>query len=302
MEGRIEPTVLVARPSSLLRDDFHLARRNLLSRAMAGLLAFCAGLTVFVLVLILLYVVVKGMPALLNWDFFFDRERSLLLGNERGGIGPAILGTMIMLVVASAIGVPVGILTAIYLSEFGRGRFATLVRFVVDLLSGFPSIVIGVFIWTILVRTRVIADGFSGAAGAAALSVIMIPIVTKTVEEVLRLVPGNLREASLALGVPHWRTILWVVLPAARSGIITGAILAVARAGGETAPLLLAAGSNRFFTADIFEPMASMPVYIYTYTFSPFAVLNQRAWGTAMVLIVTIGLLSLLTRLVTRRR
>ncbi|GIW09974.1 MAG: phosphate transport system permease protein PstA [Dehalococcoidia bacterium] len=299
MEGQLDTAVPLSGPSVLLRDDAYTALRKLISRLMAAVVALSAALVVAIMLIILGYVIVKGLPAI-NWDFFFDRERSLILGTERGGgIGPAIQGTLIMLALASLLGVPLGIFTAVYLSEFGRGRFATLIRFLVDLLAGFPSIVIGVFVWTVVVRPRLITDGFSGLAGSIALAIIMVPVVAKTVEEVLRLVPRDLREAALALGVPTWRTILFVVLPVARNGIITGAILAAARAGGETAPLLLTAGNNRFFNVNILEPMASMPVYIYTYTFSPFAVLNERAWGTAMVLIVVIGLLSLLTRLVT---
>jgi phosphate transport system permease protein len=296
----IDSQAVLSRPSVLLTDDPRTTVRKVVSGLMALLALLCALLAVTILFLILAYILVKGLP-LLNWDFFFDRERSLILGTETGGgIGPAIQGTLIMLAVAALIGVPIGIFTAIYLSEYGQGRFATVIRFVVDMLSGFPSIVIGVFIWSIVVRPRIITDGFSGLAGAIALAVIMIPIVTKTVEEVLRLVPGHLREASLALGVPSWRTIVWVVMPVARSGIVTGAILAVARAGGETAPLLLTAGGNRFFQANLLEPMASMPVYIYDYTFSPFAVLNARAWATAAVLVLTIAVLSVLTRIATR--
>lgn len=270
---------------------------------MALLVTLCALAAVAVLFLILIYVVIQGLPAL-SVQFFTEREYAPVIGAaaSRGGIGPAIQGTLIMLAAGSLIGLPIGIFTAVYLSEFGRGWFASAVRFVVDILAGFPSVVIGVFVWTAIVRPKLVTQGFSGLAGAVALAIIMIPIVTKTVEEILRLVPDALREASLAMGVPRWRTILFVVMPVARNGIITGSILALARAGGETAPLLLTAGGNRFFNANLLDPMASMPVYIYQYTFSPYAVFNLRAWGTALVLIVAIALLGLAVRVATRGR
>jgi phosphate transport system permease protein len=174
-----------------------------------------------------------------------------------------------------------------------------MVRFSLDVLAGMPSIVIGVFVWAFLVRQLV--GQYSGLAGSVALAVIMIPIVTRTVEEILRLVPDSLREASLALGVPRWRTILGVVLPTARVGVITGVMLSLARAGGETAPLLLTALGNQFFSTDMLQPMASLPVQIYTYAVSPYEDWHTKAWGSALVLVAVIGILSLTTRVATRR-
>jgi phosphate transport system permease protein len=208
------------------------------------------------------------------------------------------MGTLTMLAIASALALPLGLGTAIYLSEFGRGGFARLVRFVLDTLAGVPSIVIGVFVWALLVR-QVIGQ-YSGLAGAVALAIIMVPIVTRTVEEILRLVPDSLREASLALGVPRWRTILGVVLPTARAGVITGVMLSLARAGGETAPLLLTALGNQFFSTDLLAPMASLPVQIYSYAVSPYEDWHTKAWGSALVLMAVVGCLSLVTRLATR--
>jgi phosphate transport system permease protein len=205
-----------------------------------------------------------------------------------------------MLAVAALIGVPIGIGTAIYLAEYGRGPFAYAVSFLIDLVAGLPSIVIGVFVWAWLVRH--VVGHYNGFAGGVALAVIMIPIVTRTVEETLRLVPDPLREASLGLGIPRWRTILRVVLPTARAGIITGVVLSVARAGGETAPLLLTALGNQFLNLDLLQPMAALPVQIYTYARSPYPDWQVKAWGAALILITLIGTLSLLSRWAVTRR
>jgi phosphate transport system permease protein len=262
----------------------------------AGLIYGAAGLGVAVLLLILAYVVVRGAPAI-NFSFF--TERPLPYGEVGGGVFPAIAGTVTMLLIASLIALPVGMGTAIYLSEYGRGAFAQSVRFVLDVLAGMPSIVIGVFVWALVVRHAI--GNYAGLAGAVALSIIMIPVVTRTVEEILRLVPDHLREASLALGVPRWLTILRVVLPTAKAGVITGVMLSLARAGGETAPLLLTALGNQFLSFDVMSPMASLPVQIYNYAVSPYDDWHTKAWGSALVLVGVIGVLSLTTRIATRK-
>ncbi|MHB1006141.1 MAG: phosphate ABC transporter permease PstA [Chloroflexota bacterium] len=271
-------------------------RRRAADWAMRGLIVASAAFCVLILLIILVYVIVNGVGAL-NVAFF--TESPLPYGEVGGGVGPAIVGTLLMLAVAAAIGIPVGVGTAIYLSEFGRGRFASIVRFAVDLVAGLPSIVVGVFVWALMVRHLV--GNFSGLAGGVALAIITIPIITRTVEEVLRLVPDSLREAALALGVPRWRTILKVVVPTARAGVVTGVVLAIARAGGETAPLLLTALGNQFFSLDLTQPMAALPVQIYTYATSPFEDWHTKAWGGALILIATIGILSLITRFATSR-
>jgi phosphate transport system permease protein len=291
----------MAVPIDATRQSLSLAgpgelRRRLVDRIATTLVVTAAAISSGVLVLILGYVVWKGAPAL-NLSFF--TERPLPYGEVGGGVAPAILGTLLMLLVAALISVPLGIGTAIYLSEFGRGTFARVVRLVVDLLAGLPSIVVGVFVWALLVRH--VVGAYSGLAGAVALAIIMVPIMTRTVEEILRLVPNALREGALALGVPRWRTIMGVVLPTARVGVITGVVLSLARAGGETAPLLLTALGNQFFNYNLFEPMASLPVQIYTYAVSPYDDWHTKAWGSALILVLVIGGLSLLTRLVTRR-
>ncbi|MSQ26816.1 MAG: phosphate ABC transporter permease PstA [Dehalococcoidia bacterium] len=262
---------------------------------MRGLIVSAAAAGVFLLLVILLYVVVRGLPAL-NLDFF--TQRPLPYGEVGGGVAPALLGTLEMLTVASLLGVPIGIGTAIYLSEYGRGPFASIVRFVVDLIAGLPSIVVGVFVWALMVRH--VVGNYNGLAGSVALAIIMIPIVTRTVEEMLRLVPDTYREAALGLGLPRWKTIMAVVLPTARAGLITGVVLSMARAGGETAPLLLTALGNQFFSADLLAPMAALPVQIYNYAVAPYDDWHTKAWGSALVLILVISLLSLATRLSTR--
>jgi len=262
---------------------------------MRGLVSAAALLGVAVLWIILAYVIIRGLPAL-NLPFF--TQRPLPYGQVGGGVGPALVGSLILMAVSAVIGVPVGVGAGIYLSEYGRGRFADAIRFSSDLIAGMPSIVIGVFIWAWLVRT--VIGNFSGLAGAIALAVIMVPIILRTVEEVLRLVPHTLREAALALGVPQWRVILGIVLPAARAGIITGVVLSLARAGGETAPLLLTALGNQFFSFNLLQPMAALPVQIYNYAVAPYEDWHTKAWGGALVLISLIGALSVIARYATR--
>ncbi|MGI8422879.1 MAG: phosphate ABC transporter permease PstA [Chloroflexota bacterium] len=281
-------------PTDLFAADARYTARKVFSNSMAVVIGLCALLAVAVLWIILGYVIVRGVPAL-NVAFF--TQRPLPYGEPGGGIGPAILGSLTLMGIASLAGVPLGVGAGIYLSEFGRGRFATLVRFCSDLVAGLPSIVVGVFVWTLLVKE--IVGNFSGIAGATALAIIMVPIILRTVDEVLRLVPHSLRDAALALGVPHWRVVLGVVLPSARAGIITGVVLSLARAGGETAPLLLTTLGNQFFSWDLKQPMAAIPVQIYNYAVAPYDDWHTKAWGAAFVLIVIIGLLSVLTRAAT---
>jgi phosphate transport system permease protein len=272
-------------------------RRRIVNAIATGLVIASAAGACLVLLLILGHVIIQGLPAI-NPDFF--TQRPLPAGEAGGGVAPAIVGTVLMLIVAGIIGIPLGVGTAIYLSEFGRGNVARIVSFCIDLIAGFPSIVIGVFVWAWLVRN--VVGQYDGLAGGVALAVIMIPIVARTVEETLRLVPDSLREASLALGIPRWKTILRVVLPTASAGLITGVVLSMARAGGESAPLLLTALGNQFFNLDLLQPMAALPVQIYQYARSPYADWHVKAWGAALVLITLIGVLSALTRWVVGRR
>lgn len=274
-----------------------IRRREVIDRIATIVMSLCAALAVLVLALILLHVAVNGSQAL-NLTFF--TERPLPPGEAGGGVAPAIIGTLLMLAVAAIIGIPTGIGTAIYLAEYGRGTFARAVSFMIDLTAGLPSIVIGVFVWAWLVRQ--VVGHYNALAGGVALAIIMIPIVTRTVEETLRLVPDPVREASFGLGIPRWKTILRVVLPTAQAGIITGVMLSVARAGGETAPLLLTVLGNQFLNLDLFQPMAALPVQIYTYARSPYPDWQVKAWGAALILITLIGALSVLSRWVVTRR
>jgi phosphate transport system permease protein len=281
---------------SLTTNDAVLRRRKLVNATMSGLIILSTVFGVGVLALILGYIIREGVSAL-NWAFF--TEAPAPLGQVGGGVSPAIVGTLIMVGIGSLIGIPVGIGSAVYLSEYGRGRFASAVRFIADVMLGLPSIAIGAFVWAILVKR--VFHNYTAIAGGIALAVIMIPIITRTVEEILKLVPNSLREASLALGIPQWKTIVKVVLPVARGGILTGVVLSLARAGGETAPLLLTALGNTFFSTDVKGPMSSLPVTIYNYAKSPYADSHTKAWGASLVLIILIGVLSLTVRLAARR-
>jgi phosphate transport system permease protein len=272
------------------------ARRRARERTMQVLLALSALGAATLLVIILGYVIVRGAPAL-NIAFF--TERPLPFGVEGGGVGPAVVGTVILSVLAGVLAIPVGIASAIFVTEFRSGRLAPAVRFAAELIAGLPSIVVGVFVWAFLVRG--IIGNYAALAGAIALAIIMIPIVARTVEEVLRLVPQSLREAGLALGAPRGRVVLSIVVPTARTGIATAVVLAVARAAGETAPLLLTALGNLFFSTDLLKPISALPIQIYQYAASPYDDWHTKAWGSSLVLVGVIALLSLALRLAVRR-
>ena len=209
----------------------------------------------------------------------------------------AIAGSMILLTIAALVGIPAGLLGGVYLSEFGRNRVGDGIRFAADVLMGVPSIVIGIFVYALVV---VPMRGFSALAGGVALGIIMTPIVMRTTEESLKMVPGSLREASLALGAARWQTIVKVVIPAGRSGVITGALLALARVAGETAPLLFTALNNQFWSASISQPIASLPVQIYTYAISPYDDWHRQAWAGALVLIAGVLVINVAARVISR--
>jgi phosphate transport system permease protein len=271
------------------------ARRRVVNTVMTTATAACAFTGVAVLLLILGYIAWRGVSSI-SFEFLTDTPKPV---GEGGGIGNAILGTLMLLALASAIGLPVGVAAGVYLSEFGRGRFAGIVRFVADTLTGVPSIVTGVFIYTLIVIPM---RQFSALAGGVALAVIMIPIVTRTTEEMLRLVPSSLREGALALGAPQWRVTTGVVLPAAASGIATGAMLAVARVSGETAPLLFTAFGSRFFNVYLDQPIASLTVQIFNYAVSPYDEWHAQAWAATLVLMALILVINVGVRFLTRRK
>ena len=272
-------------------------RRRIVSFIVLSLLLLGTFLAVALLVTILGYVIFRGLPAL-NVDFF--TQRPLPVGEAGGGVAPALIGTLILAAVSGAIAIPVGIAAAIFVVEYQSGRFAAPVRFAAELIAGLPSIVIGVFVWAFLVRG--VVGHYAAIAGGVALAVIMIPIVARTVEEVLRLVPHSLREAALALGAPKWKVILAIVLPTARAGVITASVLALARSAGETAPLLLTALGNDFFSTDLLRPIGALPLQIYRYAISPYDDWHTKAWGASLVLVIVIGAIGLLLRVVARQR
>ncbi len=271
-------------------------RRHARQRLMVALFIAATTISVSLLATILGYVVVRGLPAL-NVDFFTQRPKPF--GETGGGVAPALIGTLLLGAVSAAIAIPVGTAAAIFVVEYRSGRFAGPVRFAAELIAGLPSIVVGVFVWAFLVRN--VVGHYAGIAGAAALAIIMAPIVARTVEEVLRLVPQSFREAALSLGAPRWRVILRVVLPSARAGIVTASVLAIARAAGETAPLLLTSLGNQFFSTDLLRPLAALPLQIYQYAVAPYDDWHTKAWGASLVLVLVIALLSLTLRIVTRR-
>jgi phosphate transport system permease protein len=276
-------------------------RRRVTSAVMTTLTAACAFFVVTILIVILGYIAMRGLTSI-NLQFLIDTPKPV---GEGGGIGNAILGSLVLLALASVVGLPLGIAAGIYLAEFGDNWFANIVRFMTDTLTGVPSIVIGVFVYTLIVIPQ---KHFSTLAGGVALAIIMIPIVTRTTEEMIRLVPTSLREGALALGAPQWRVTLGVVLPAASSGIATGAMLAVARVSGETAPLLFTAFGSRFFfdyhhpVAALDEPIASLTVQIYNYAISPYDEWHAQAWAATLVLMTLILLINIAVRFFTRKK
>ena len=269
--------------------------RKLSSAVMTTLTASCTFLAIGILAIILFYIAMRGVSSI-NLQFLIDSPRPV---GEGGGIGNAILGSMVLLGLSSVVGLPIGISVGVYLSEFGTGRFGGLVRFVVDTLTGIPSIVTGVFVYAIVVLPM---KHFSAVAGGIALGLIMIPIVARTTEEMIKLVPHSLREGALALGAPQWRVTLGVVIPAAASGIATGAMLAVARVSGETAPLLFTAFGSRFFSYYLDQPIASLTVQIYNYAISPYDEWHALAWAATLVLMTLILSINIVVRFLTRKR
>lgn len=273
-----------------------LGRRRAVNGVMLGVMYAAAFLAVLPLLFILWHLAREG-AASLSLDFFTRMPRPV--GEAGGGMANAIVGTLLLLGVAAAIGLPVGIGAGLYLAEQRASRLATTVRFLADVLNGLPSIVMGIFAWQFLVRPL---GHFSAAAGGIALGAMMIPLVTRTTEEMIRLVPVSLREAALALGYTRWRTSLAIVLRTALPGIVTGALVAVARIAGETAPLLFTAFGNQFWSLALDQPTSALPLQIFAYAISPFDEWHRLAWAGALVLIGLVLVISLVSRFVTRSR
>ncbi|MEP7038148.1 MAG: phosphate ABC transporter permease PstA, partial [Acidobacteriota bacterium] len=257
--------------------------------------AACAFFAIAILLLILSYIAVRGISSV-SLQFLIDTPKPV---GEGGGIGNAIVGSVLMTVLACIIGLPIGIGAGVYLAEFGENLFGKTVRFLADTLIGVPSIIVGIFIYTLIVLPM---GRQSGLAGGLSLAIIMIPIVARTTEEMIKLVPNSMREAALALGAPQWRVTWNIVLPAASTGIATGAMLAIARISGETAPLLFTALNSRFYNYFYDQPMASLTVQIYNYATGPFDVEHQMAWAATLILIALILGINVLVRFLTRKR
>jgi phosphate transport system permease protein len=272
------------------------ALRRGTSNLMVGLMMAAVVAAVLPLFVILGYLFVKGFGSL-SADFFTKLPAPA--GETGGGVAHAIVGTLLMVGTACLIGLPIGIGAGLYCAEYPNSRLGWLTRFVADVLNGTPSIVVGVFVWAWVVAPQ---KHFSAFAGSVALALLMIPMVMRTTEEMVRLVPNSLREAALALGYPRWRTSLRVIAPAALGGIVTGSLLAIARVAGETAPLLFTALGSQYMTTRLSEPMAALPLVVFTYATGPYEEWHQFAWAAALVLILLVLLLSVGARVATRRR
>jgi phosphate transport system permease protein len=268
--------------------------------ASSGWLAVMYGLTLLALIplgLILWFTVSKGLPPALHLEFFTNSFRPV--GVPGSGVADAIVGTAILVSLASLMAIPIGILGGVYLAEYGVARWASWVRLASDVLVGTPSIAIGLFAYALLVAPL---HHFSGYSGAVALAVLMLPIVIRTTEGAVALIPSGLRESGLALGLPRWRVSLQLILPAAVPGVITGALLAVARASGETAPLLFTAFGNQHLVFDPNSQLQALPLTVYQYALQPYKSLQDQAWGAALVLVVIVLGINLASRWVLRRQ
>jgi len=254
-----------------------------------------SGICTIPLFLILYYIVINGISAI-NWEFLFNLPAPV--GEEGGGVSNAIIGTLMLVAIASIMAVPIGILTGIYLSDNKDSKFAGIIRSTVEVIMGVPSIILGIiaYAWVVLPL-----GGFSVLSGSVALAIMMLPVIIRSTEETLNLIPNELKEASLALGVPYYRTMIKVILPVGLSGIITGVLLGVARIAGETAPLLFTAFGNPFMNLNIFKPINSLPLMIYYYATSPYEQWHVDAWGASFLLAVFVLSLNFITKLVARR-
>jgi len=273
-----------------------VAFRKAKNGMMTALMLAATAAVLIPLILIFCHIMKMGLSSL-SLDFFTQIPKPT--GEAGGGMANGMMGSLVMIAAASLIGLPIGILGAIYLAEYGGGRAATAIRFAADVLSGTPSIITGMVAYTLIV---VPMKGFSALAGAVALAMIMIPIVLRTTEEQLKMVPGSLREASLALGVPLWRTSLKVTLRSALSGVLTGILLAIARVAGETAPLLFTALGNQFWGKSLTQPMAAIPLQIFNFAIAPYEDWHRLAWAGALVLVTVMFSLSLTARYFGRSR
>jgi phosphate transport system permease protein len=272
----------------------HYPWRKFKSWFVGFLCSAAAAATVAPLALVLVHLVQQGFSAL-DWAFFTQLPKPV--GEPGGGVANAIVGTFTLLGLAACLGIPAGVLGGVYLAEYGTAKMNWVLRFMADILNGVPSIIWGVVAYGLVV---VPFKGFSALAGGFALGLMMIPLIMRTTEEVLLLVPGGYREAALALGIPHWRMITQIVMRTAMKGIVTGVLLALARISGETAPLLFTAFGNRFWNRNLTDPIAALPLQIFTYAISPYEEWQKQAWAGALVLVCVTFFVNLVVRLLTR--
>ena len=270
--------------------------RRVKSNVMVGIMTSAVVVAVLPLLFILGSLLLRGASSL---SLAFFSHLPVPAGETGGGVLHAIVGTLIIVGIASLLGVPIGVGAGVYCAEYPGSRLALVTRFVADVMNGTPSIVVGVFAWTVIVAPQ---HHYSALAGSAALAILMIPMVMRTTEELLKLVPNSLREAALALGYARWRTTLSVMLRTALPGIVTGTLLAVARIAGETAPLLFTALGNQYLSFNPNAPMAALPLVVFTYSIGPYEEWHQFAWAAALVLILVVLVLSIAARVVTRER
>lgn len=276
--------------------DARYLRRRTTDRVVRAACALATVLALLPLGLVLWYLASRGISGV-NWALFTELPKPV--GEAGGGMANAMVGTLELVGLASLFGIPPGVLAGVYLSEHGDRLLGKAIRFSADVLAGIPSITVGIFVYGVMVLRQ---KHFSALAGGVALAIIMLPTVTRTTEELLRLVPPALREAALGLGVPRWRATTFVVLRTALPGIATGVMLAIARVAGETAPLLFTAMNSRFWSRSLDQPTASLPVQIYTYAVSPFDDWHRQAWAAALVLVTFVLLLNIAARLLARSR
>jgi len=262
----------------------------------SGATFVAAVLVISPLGLVFFHLLANGLTAV-NWDFFTHLPKPV--GEPGGGMANAIVGSMILLGLASVVGIPIGVLGGVYLAEYGTARANAILRFIADVLNGVPSITWGVVVYGLVVLRF---KSFSAYAGGLALGLIMIPLILRTTEEVILLVPNGYREAALALGVARWKTIVHIVMKTASKGIITGVLLALARIAGETAPLLFTAFGNRFWNHNLAEPISALPLQIFSYAISPYDDWHRQAWAGALVLVIGIFCVNVLVRILTRER
>jgi len=275
--------------------DSHVVLRIAKDKAFKLLIIICSGLMIVPLLLILYYIIRNGI-AVIHWDFLFSLPRPI--GEDGGGIANALVGTAMLIISASAIALPFGVFAGVYLAENRGSRISDAVRLCVEILQGVPSIVIGIIAYEWLVVSM---GSFSALSGGVALAIMMLPVVVRSTEETLKMIPDTIREASLALGVSYTRTVLKVIMPAGLSGILTGSLIGIARIAGETAPLLFTAFGSPFMNTNIFKPVDSLPHIIFNYATSPYPTWHAKAWGAALVLVIMVLGFNISAKIVTRR-